>query len=121
MNISSTWVVNPLDFLKVVEQDISVFTLTLAEKIFYGIVDRTPVYTGSLRASWVAGTSESTSIVVGGSPTSVLPPPSFPMSLNVSGYQAIYIMNSTPYAGLVEHGGPKNPPRAMVQNTLNSL
>lgn len=121
MNISKTWDVNPLDFIPLVKEDIAQATLTIAEKVFYGVVSRTPVYSGSLRASWVVDSSENTSIVVGGNSSNVLPPPMFPQSIRLAKPEVIYIMNSTPYAGLVEFGGPKNVPRAMVQNTLNTL
>ena len=121
MNISKTWDIDPRDFVQVVKTDISKAVMTLAEKVFYGVISRTPVYTGSLRASWVVSNIERYGVVVGGSPVSVLPPPTFPDSIKATKPDVIYIMNSTPYAGLVEFGGPTNPPRAMVQNTINSL
>lgn len=121
MNISKTWDVNPMEFIPVVQDDISKITVDLAEKIFYGVVSRTPVYTGDLRASWIAETYESTSVNVGGSKDSPLPPPTFPAHIRGLKPTMVYIMNSTPYAGLVEFGGPTNIPRAMVQLTLNSL
>ena len=121
MNISKTWDINPMEFMSVVKEDIAQATLTVAEKVFFGIISRTPVYTGSLRASWVVDTSENFGTVVGGTPVSVLPPPTFPDSIRIAKPEIIYIMNSTPYAGLVEFGGPTNEPRAMVQNAINAL
>jgi hypothetical protein len=121
MNISKTWDVDPLEFLPKVQGDIVDLTVTIAERIFDGVVSRTPVYTGNLRASWVVGVGENYYRATGGSPSNVLPPPTFPAGLRSMKPQLIYIMNTTPYAGLVEFGGPKNIPRAMVQQTLSAL
>lgn len=121
MNISKTWDIDPMDFAQKVQGDIVDLTVNVAERIFNGVVSRTPVYTGNLRASWVVGTGESSYNVTGGSPNNVLPPPTFPAGLKAMKPQLIYIMNTTPYAGLVEFGGPKNVPRAMVQQTLSAL
>lgn len=121
MNISKTWDIDPMSFMSLVDKDVGKSVLSLAEKVFFGVVSRTPTYTGNLRASWVASLIESNTVVVGGGRNSVLPPPSFPLGSLGSNPKTIYVMNSTPYAGLVEFGGPKNIPRAMVQNTLNSL
>lgn len=121
MNISKTWDVDPLKFTPLVQGDIVDLTVNLAERIFNGVVSRTPVYGGDLRASWVAGEGESYVTVTGGTPDNVLPAPSFPIGLKASKPKQIYIMNSIPYAGLVEFGGPKNAPRAMVEQTLSAL
>ena len=121
MNISKTWDVNPMQFAQVLQEDIADLTVRVAEQVFNGVVSRTPVYTGNLRASWVVGTSENYYQASGGSPGNVLPPPIFPTGLRSAKPQLIYIMNTKPYAGLVEFGGPKNAPRAMVQQTLSAL
>jgi len=121
MDISKTWDVDPRKFLPMVDGDISDLVVTLAKRIFDGVVSRTPVYTGNLRASWIASTSETSYQVTGGTPNNVLPPPIFPEGLKLAKPQIIYIMNTTPYAGLVEFGGPTNIPRAMVQQTLSAL
>lgn len=121
MNISKTWDINPLDFAKDVHNDIVDLTLDVSKQIFNGVVSRTPVYTGSLRASWTIGTSENYGVIVGGSPTNPLSAPTFPENLKLNKLDVVYIMNSTPYAVLVEFGGPKNIPRAMVQQTLSVL
>lgn len=110
-----------MDFMDLVKSDIVEVTVSLAEKIFYGIVSRTPVYSGKLRASWNVGIQENYSVNEGGSKSNVLPPPTFPAGLRGQKPTVVYIMNSTPYSGLVEFGGPKNVPRAMVQKTLSSL
>ena len=80
MNISKTWDVNPLDFMPKVEQDVRSLTVNIAEIVFSGIISRTPVYTGNLRASWKAAPFEDFSVTVGGSPANQLPPPTFPES-----------------------------------------
>lgn len=121
MNISKTWDVDPTEFIKTVKQDVVDLTVTVAEKIYNGVVSRTPVYTGNLRASWVVGTSEIYYQAINGSRDNILPPPTFPLSLRLANPEILYIMNTTPYAGLVEFGGPKNIPRAMVQQTLSTL
>lgn len=121
MNISATWDVDPLGFVPIVEEDVKDLIVSLAEKVFNGVVSRTPIYTGNLRASWKASSYEDLSNVVGGSVSNPLPAPVFPQNLFIEKPEIIYIMNTTPYAGLVEFGGPNNQPRAMVQLTLNSL
>lgn len=121
MNISKTWDVDPLDFIQDVEIDYRTKVVVIAKQVFDGVVSRTPVYTGNLRASWVAAAFEDYTVKIGGSKANQLPPPTFPASLFTVMPDIIFVMNSTPYAGLVEFGGPKNIPRAMVQSTINSL
>lgn len=121
MNISKTWDVDPMDFIPEVTDTYKNQVVGLAKRVFDGVVSRTPVYTGNLRASWVAAPFEDYSVKIGGSKENQLPPPTFPSELFSLLPDVIYVMNSTSYAGLVEFGGPKNVPRAMVQLTINSL
>lgn len=94
----------------------------LAAAIFDGVVRRTPVYTGSLRASWHMSTGKPVYMkVTGDSPRSPLPPPSMP-KLSISGkLEPIFITNGQPYAYLIENGHSTKAPAGMLQITLDEL
>lgn len=95
----------------------------IALQVFAGVVERTPVISGDLRASWKIGIEGvDGTIETGGSPQNPLAAPTVPTSLEgLSDFPVINVTNSQPYAEQVENGGPKNRPRHMVQLTLESL
>jgi len=95
--------------------------LTLAKQIFYGVVARTPVYTGSARASWMAGFDRASSMrIVHGDSGSPLGPPTFPLKSIPKG-RKIVIYNNTPYIVKLEYGWSSQAPQGMVRVTLASL
>lgn len=107
---------------KELDEIISEEIAELANSVFNGCVDRTPVRSGNLRASWrieYGGSPDMSSFVIGGTPDS---PMSAPTAGKIpKGALNVYIVNCTPYADLVEDGGPKNPPHHMLALTLQSL
>jgi hypothetical protein len=95
--------------------------LEIAEKVFVGVVERTPVRTGQLRASWRASLgSVDTSKVFHTDPASPLPPPIFPLKV-VPVNSIIHISNSHKYVIPIEFGHSKQAPYGMVRVTLASL
>lgn len=96
-------------------------TRDLAKRIFHGVVLRSPVYTGSFRASWrVSLNTPDNSIVVGGSPRFPLAPPTFPNLPRLKAGDQVIISNSQPYAMRLEHGWSKQAPLGVLSLTLSS-
>lgn len=96
-------------------------TITLAKKVFEGIVARTPVSTGAARASWSVSVGSPAPVVrTGGSIGAPLPPPIFPLK-TAPAYSKIYITNGVPYIMPLEYGSSKQAPQGMVRVTLVSL
>src|ERR1043165_6093565 len=95
----------------------------VAIEVFAGVVQRTPVETGNLRASWRMNAEEvDNSVSSGGTIESPLSPPQIPKEIDgLKDFPIIYVTNSKPYAELVENGGPDNPPAHMVKHTIESL
>jgi len=116
------WDVDPMEFMSTVDDDIVAVTERVARDVLKGVVSRTPVYTGRLRASWnLAVNIEDSSIVsTGGAPGSPLPPPGAP-SFSIKATDKVIISNNQPYAVVVEAGGPHNPAVGMVAATLSGL
>lgn len=117
------WTVDPREFIPEFVGKHSKLCEEVAIEIYAGVIQRTPVDTGNLRASWnIAEGREDLTIVVGGSVRNPLPPPKIPTTLGkLPDYPIINVTNSQPYADVVENGGPHNEPRKMVALTLESL
>ena len=95
--------------------------LELVKRIFEGVVARTPVRTGSARASWVVSVGHPVFIYRNyGDHLSPLPPPSFPL-LVVPPYAKVYIANGAPYIVELEYGSSNQAPQGMLRVTLASL
>jgi hypothetical protein len=96
-------------------------TLAIAEKVFNGVVSRTPVRTGSARASWVASVGEPLYVYRnGGDVASPISPPSFTLK-SIPPYQKLYIANGAPYIEQLEFGSSSQAPQGMLRVTLTSL
>lgn len=122
MTQKSTWNVNPLDFMTDVNLSIQKRTLEVANAIFEGVVDRSPVFTGNFRASWrMSHTIEDLSISDGGSSESPLPAPRTPSLANLPKIPIIFITNAQPYALRLEYGWSKQAPSGIVRSTLLAL
>lgn len=97
----------------------------LAISFFGEVIKRTPVLTGSLRASWrISVGSPDLSVTTGGRPGNPLPAPSIPTSLGLSfstEYPTIYITNSQPYADYINNGTPTHAGVHMVELSLMSV
>lgn len=117
------WVVDPRSFIPDVKAKIAKITEEVAIEIFSGVISRTPVRTGNLRASWrINEGSPDTSINTSGSESSPAPAPRIPSTLGIkSEFPVIYVTNYQPYAGWVNNGSPTNVPVLMVELTLQSL
>jgi len=95
--------------------------LQLAKKIYDGIVIRTPVRTGSLRASWRASLGQPDySTINNGDPDNPLPPPVFPLT-KATLHDTIHISNGQKYVLPIEFGWSSQAPQGMVRVTLSSL
>ena len=115
------WVVNPLNFMNGVNMSVSRMVSEISEEIFDGVVERSPVDTGSFRASWnVSVGAPELSNIVGGNHESPLSPPRFP-GLPTRNVEPVYITNNTPYGAELEHGHSDQAPIGIVAVTLASL
>ena len=95
--------------------------LQILRQIFEGVVTRTPVRSGSARASWTVGVGQpDLTRQVNEAQSFVLPPPIFPLA-EVPLYTKVYISNSTPYIVPLEYGWSKQAPAGMLRVTLASL
>ncbi len=97
-------------------------TKRVASQIFKGVVKRTPVETGQTRASWrkTVGQVDRTTVDVGGSAASPLPPPRNP-NIRMDTLEKIFITNRKGHIGYLEDGSPSTEASAMVAATLASL
>ena len=115
------WSVNPNDFMKNVDVSVVRITSELAEEIFDGVVEKSPVETGSFRQSWnVSLNVPDETVITGGSAESPLNAPKFP-KLGVKSGDKVIINNSTPYGSELENGHSDQAPIGMVAVTLASL
>jgi hypothetical protein len=120
---TSGWTVRPEKFAKDIDKSINELIERISYKIYNGVVDRTPVYTGRLQNCWTMSVgSESWKTMDLGklTPSSPLSRPNTPVIKSVN-FEKVYICNGQPYAGYVEFGGPNNAPIGMVETTLASL
>jgi len=98
----------------------------LANLVFKGVVSRTPVRTGQLRASWNVSPDSPNFNTVGprekstGSAAAPLSPPP-PASFQRSRTATYHVSNGKTYAEQVEFGSPTNRPHLMLARTLASL
>lgn len=103
------------------EEAVKTKTLGIARKVFEGVVDRTPVLTGSARASWNASVGEPIVINrINRDTLNPLGPPSFPLK-SAPAFSKIYITNGVPYIMQLEYGSSKQAPQGMLRVTLASL
>ena len=98
----------------------------MADKAFSGVVKRSPVYTGSFRASWrlhKGSVDLSTTEDHLRHPFSPLgPPPRSTIVFNADELAIIYVSNSISYAYDVEVLGTKySPPGAVIRATVVSI
>lgn len=97
-------------------------TKRIASAVFRGVVKRTPVDTGQTRASWrkTVGQVDRTTVDVGGSSASPLPPPRNP-NIRMDKLEKIFVTNRKGHIGYLENGSPNTEASAMVAATLASL
>lgn len=116
------WDVNPLEFMGEVRMKHKKLCEEVAKEIFAGVIERTPVISGNLRASWDLNQTGDAIDVSSGSEGSPAPAPKIPKTIpNLPDYPVLYVTNGKAYAPLVENGSPHNEARKMVALTLESL
>lgn len=121
MNLNYHWTVDPLQFLTNVNKTVAEKTLEIGERIFDEVVARSPVHSGSFRASWNVSVNQPVFVYnVGGSQQSPLQPPKWPR-LSIKNGDKIQITNGAPYAGRIENGHSNQAPRGVVALALASL
>jgi hypothetical protein len=115
------WRRDPIHLIGHLENVTKNRTKEIAEKVFSGIVMRTPVDTGSLRASWrVSLNAPDLSRTINKDRNSPLGPPAFTLG-DVPLYSKVFISNVTPYVMPIEYGWSNKAPYGMVRVTLASL
>lgn len=121
MSAKFIWRRDPLRLIGHLEDVAKSRTLQIAKQIYTGIVMRTPVRTGSLRASWRAAVgAPDLSKVTHKDPNSPLAAPTFPLT-SIPAYSKVYISNSHKYVLPIEYGWSDKSPQGMVRVTLASL
>jgi hypothetical protein len=89
--------------------------------VFFGAVNRSPVYTGSFRASWRIGFREpDESTTTGGAPEAPLPRPVFYWPKGYRLGDMVYISNSQPYALRIENGYSMQAPTGVLALSVAS-
>lgn len=119
---SVQWDSDPMDFIEDVKTDVKKMVERTVIQVFGGVVHRTPVRSGGLRASWRIVTSSAgdfESYVKGGSVGAPLEAPTIPTSIEgLSDFPVVHVVNCAPHAEVVENGGPRNIPHHMMALTL---
>lgn len=94
----------------------------VCRQIYDGVVKRSPVLTGSYRASWTINLgSPNFDVVSGGSATAPLSPPTFQFPSGFKLGTPVFIANGQPYAARMETGWSKQAPAGVVRVTLAEL
>jgi len=114
-------------FIPKLRKEAAQFTLDIAVAVWEGAVDRTPVHSGELRASWNISPGKP-SYEVHGLPDraadsiSPLPKPGLPL-LKVGSLRRpkFFVSNGKTYASLVEYGSATNVPRLMLTRAIMSV
>ena len=103
-------------------------TLELAQAVWTGVVERTPVGSGELRASWNLSLGAPNYQTVGavdsspGPSGAPLPPPTLPNIQAANLRNARYfVANGKTYAGYVEFGSPTTAPSLMLERAVRSV
>jgi hypothetical protein len=107
---------------KLLEDKVVVQLKRYVGEIFTGVVSRSPVLTGSFRASWHVsfGVPEFVEINHADS-LAPRPPPTFAWPDGYVIGQPIYITNGQPYAQRLEYGWSSQAPHGIIRVTLASV
>jgi hypothetical protein len=98
-------------------------TLDIAEAVWQGAVDRTPVDSGNLRASWNISKGKpillSMNTGVSGAPSAA---PGMPaLTVTALGSAKFFVTNGKDYAGHVEYGSSTITPKLMLTRAIQSI
>lgn len=98
-------------------------TLEIAQAVWLGAVNRTPVATGELRASWnLSQGGPDFSFVGHGVSSGQLPPPSMPgLEVQALSSSKFFVTNGKPYAGHVEFGSSTIMPHLMLTRAIQAV
>lgn len=122
MASSVEWKVSPNVLLAHVRAVTLRETQNIASRIFDGVVRRSPVDTGSFRASWTVSVgSPNYRYERGGATGSPMPAPSYPGIVGFKLGESVYVTNAAPYALRLENGWSKQAPSGVLRVTLASL
>lgn len=99
------------DFERVTETGVKSYV----REIYLGAVNRSPVETGSYRASWRIGYgAPDESTTTGGAPGFPLPRPPFYWPKGYRLGETVYVSNNKPYAYELERGHSKQAPNGVL-------
>lgn len=94
----------------------------MGEEIFTGVVNKSPVRTGSFRASWrMSLHAPDISVTIGGAEGAPLIPPSTPSAPSMKLGDTLFISNSLPYSYRLEYGWSDQAPSGVLRVTVQSL
>jgi len=109
-------------FIPKVRRNVAQRALNIAQLVWQGTVDRTPVASGELRASWTLSKGRPNFIDISGSSVGILPAPSMPIiPITTLGSAKFFISNGKSYVGHVEYGSPTNTPRLMLTRAIQAI
>jgi len=122
MASSVFWKVSPNSLIAHVKAETESQVTKIAERIFNGVVSRSPVDTGSFRGAWTVSIGSPNykydRIGAKGSPAAA---PTYP---GVHGFklgQSVYVTNAAPYSLRLEQGWSKQAPAGVLRVTIASL
>lgn len=96
-------------------------TRQVTRALFDGFVQRSPVDTGSFRASWNISLGAPNLKTVNHQGYTTLPPPKFVFPKGFKLGMTIYIANGQPYAERLEYGWSQQAPTGVVRVTVASV
>lgn len=107
-----------------IAEELQRHVLNLSNKVWDGLIDRSPVLTGNFRYNWnMTKNAPSYKYEKVGSIESPINAPKRPrLSFEGKEFPIIYIVNNAPYADRIEHGWSKRyAPHGVVSVTLASI
>lgn len=94
----------------------------MGQEIFTGVVSRSPVRTGSFRASWrMSLHAPDITVTEGGVPGAPLSAPSTPSAPAMKLGDKLFVTNSLPYSLRLEYGWSDQAPAGILRITVQSL
>jgi hypothetical protein len=114
----------PKQFEDIMMKDLQKKTVDFAEKIFTGVVSRSPVREGSFRANWriTQGSRSRAKFVRRGSVDNPAPAPSVrKLRIKKGKIPIIYVSNNSPYAQKLEDGSSAQAPYGIISATMASF
>lgn len=122
MEFSSSWNMDVEGIMFGLTSSVKRVAERTAQKVYDGVVKRSPVYSGQFRASWniSQGAPNYATADSGGSPASPLTAPKQKAKLFGPPY-VLFVANGKPYAQKLEEGSSDQAPHGIMRATLASL